>query len=181
MRYHANSFHKIKPRVHFNNKVPYLYRRRQQYVLCSSYFIHSSYCWPSRPSSYCHRWAVRPRFKSPAWSFFRPLCSGLFYARWLSRSSRNEICASFCLRWPRSGRRLGRSRKYPCRRRVRAGNSPGLCRSGCAWIGVPFLMLGATSPLMQVWWSRLRSTRSLIAFLRSRIFHHCWRWDFTPA
>jgi hypothetical protein len=26
-----------------------------------------------------------------------------------------------------------------------------------AWIGLPFLMLGATSPLMQVWWSRLQS------------------------
>ncbi len=27
-----------------------------------------------------------------------------------------------------------------------------------AWIGLPFIMLGATSPLMQVWWSRLQST-----------------------
>ena len=27
-----------------------------------------------------------------------------------------------------------------------------------AWIGLPFLALGATSPLMQVWWSRLQST-----------------------
>ena len=28
----------------------------------------------------------------------------------------------------------------------------------CIWIGLPFLVLGATSPLMQVWWSRLEGT-----------------------
>ena len=27
-----------------------------------------------------------------------------------------------------------------------------------AWIGLPFLLLGATSPLLQVWWSRLEKT-----------------------
>ena len=83
------------------------------------------------------------------------LCAYL-YAHWLSRSSQwmlhfvlLALAAVAAAAWAMHSIHVGGGSERPMAT-VFAALS--------AWIGLPFLMLGATSPLMQVWWSRLQST-----------------------
>lgn len=83
------------------------------------------------------------------------LCAYL-YAHWLTRSSRWNLhllllalAAASALAW--SVRTVG----------VDGGSQHPITTVFTAlsvWIGLPFLMLGSTSPLLQVWWSRLETT-----------------------
>jgi len=47
-------------------------------------------------------------------------------------------------------------------------------------IGLPFLALGTTSPLMQVWWARLHGSAIPYPCLRFQISLRSWPWPFTP-
>ena len=85
------------------------------------------------------------------------LCAYL-YAHWLARSSQWNLHFASAV----AGRR--------CRGRVGGAQLRSSARSRSirlrlsfshlsAWIGLPFLMLGATSPLLQVWWARVERRR----------------------
>lgn len=82
------------------------------------------------------------------------LCAYL-YAHWLTRSSRWSLhllllalAAVAALAWAARSIGQGGGSQHPVTT-VFAALS--------VWIGLPFLMLGATSPLLQFWWHRLQS------------------------
>ena len=82
------------------------------------------------------------------------LCAYL-YAHWLTRSARWNLhllllalAAAAALAWAVRSIGQGGGSQHPITT-VFAALS--------AWIGLPFLMLGATSPLLQFWWHRLHS------------------------
>jgi spermidine synthase len=87
--------------------------------------------------------------------FQTALLIGYLYAHWLSRTPRWTLhfvllvgAACGAAAW------AGRSYGIAC-----GSNHPiaTVFFSLFAWIGLPFLVLGATSPLLQVWWARIES------------------------
>ncbi len=82
------------------------------------------------------------------------LCAYL-YAHWLARSERWNLhflllllAAAAAFAWAVRSLGAGGGSQYPV---------TTVFVTLSAWIGLPFLMLGATSPLLQFWWSRLQS------------------------
>ncbi len=82
------------------------------------------------------------------------LCAYL-YAHWMTRSSRWSLhlallalAAAAAAAWALRGSGAGGGSEHPVTT-VFAALS--------VWIGLPFLVLGATSPLLQFWWARLQS------------------------
>ena len=83
------------------------------------------------------------------------LCAYL-YAHWLSRSSQWSLHSSLLLLaaaaaiiWAVRSYGVGLGSEHPIGTVFAALG---------AWIGLPFLMLGATSPLLQVWWARIEAS-----------------------
>ena len=109
---------------------------------------------PSPPSNYCPFLAARPRSGSPASSSFRPLCCAPMPTRIGSRAIRNGslhlilLAVAFALRrfWAFGAIDLSGGPEHPV---------ATIFLALSLWIGLPFLALGATSPLLQFWWSRV--------------------------
>jgi len=83
------------------------------------------------------------------------LCAYL-YAHWLARSLRWTLhvmlllaATAAAVAWAVKSFNTGLGSEHPV---------TAVFAALTAWIGLPFLMLGATSPLLQVWWSRVRGT-----------------------
>lgn len=83
------------------------------------------------------------------------LCAYL-YAHWLTRSSQWTLhlvllvlAAAAAAAWAIRSWSTGLGSEHPV---------TAVFAALSAWIGLPFLMLGATSPLMQVWWARVQGT-----------------------
>jgi hypothetical protein len=88
--------------------------------------------------------------------FQTALLVAYLYAHWLSRSSRWTIhllllllAASAAIAWSVRSYNIGLGADRPIATVFVALS---------AWIGLPFLMLGANSPLLQVWWSRVEAS-----------------------
>lgn len=87
--------------------------------------------------------------------FQTALLAAYLYAHWLARSSRwilhfalLALAACAAGSWAVRSYGVGAGSEHPA--------STVFLALG-AWIGLPFLMLGATSPLLQVWWARVES------------------------
>ena len=83
------------------------------------------------------------------------LCAYL-YAHWLARSARWQahlallaLALAAAIAWTLRSFALASASDEPV---------TAVFVQLSAWIGLPFLMLGATSPLLQVWWARLYAT-----------------------
>ena len=119
---------------------------------------------PSRPSNSCPRSADRPRSGSPVSSSFRQPCSSPISTPIGSRSVPIGICTSpfFCLPPPPPS-------SGPLKPSVSNSAHPvaSIFLALGISIGLPFLMLGATSPLLQVWLARIQIQRHSLASLRA--------------
>jgi hypothetical protein len=88
--------------------------------------------------------------------FQTALLLAYLYAHWLARSSRwtlhlvlLAVAALAAVAWARRSLEPGFGAEAPV---------AAVFAALSLWIGVPFLALGATSPLMQVWWARIEGT-----------------------
>jgi spermidine synthase len=88
--------------------------------------------------------------------FQTALVCAYLYAHWLSRRSHwmlhfllLALAAASAIAWALGSFGAGRGAEHPV---TTVFAALGI------WIGLPFLLLGSTSPLLQVWWSRLLGT-----------------------
>lgn len=87
--------------------------------------------------------------------FQTALLAAYLYAHWLSRSSNWNLhllllllAAAAAIAWAARSYGIGLGADHPI---------AAVFIALAAWIGLPFFMLGTTSPLMQVWWARVES------------------------
>jgi hypothetical protein len=88
--------------------------------------------------------------------FQTALLVAYLYAHWLSRSSQWRLhslllvlSSAAAIVWALHSYGVGVGSEHPI---------ATVFASLGAWIGLPFLMLGATSPLLQVWWARVEAS-----------------------
>ena len=135
---------------------------RSRLSVCAARFFLALFCSflssQSRRNNCCRCWAGRQQSGLRAWSSFRRRCSAPTSMRTGWRNGRDGFCTlpCFCVGFVVGGRLVRAERGRG--RRVRPIRSSLCLPYSAAPSDLPFLVLGTTSPLMQVWWARLHGS-----------------------